>query len=172
MRNLIDQVRVAAGLSKQELAERAHTSRPTMSAYVHGHKVPRLDTAERIVRAAGHELLAVRRPTYSLGGGGRSRPFFVPDELPRLAVVEALATVTLPIHLVWSDDRRVFNLAIRRQRARLYEIVLREGIQADIDRYVDGALLVDIWEELVLPTRIRNAWQPLIDAVLTSRATL
>jgi hypothetical protein len=29
-------------------------------------------------------------------------------------------------------------------------------------RYVDGVLLVDLWDELVLPTYVRAAWAPLI----------
>ena len=50
----------------------------------------------------------------------------------------------------------------RRQRARCYEVVLREGMPADIHRFVDGALLVDLWADLVLPRDLRNAWQPAI----------
>lgn len=33
-----------------------------------------------------------------------------------------------------------------------------------IYRWVDGALLVDLWPELDLPDPVRSAWQPLIDA--------
>lgn len=46
----------------------------------------------------------------------------------------------------------------RRQRARCYEVVLREGMPADLLRFVDGALLVDLWPHLVLPRELRNAW--------------
>jgi len=30
-------------------------------------------------------------------------------------------------------------------------------------RWVDGALLVDLWEELDIPVALRDAWQPFID---------
>jgi hypothetical protein len=60
----------------------------------------------------------------------------------------------------------VFDLADRRRRARCYEVVLREGSPADLLRFVDGALLVDAWADLVLPRELRAAWQPVIDAVL------
>ena len=30
-------------------------------------------------------------------------------------------------------------------------------------RWVDGALLLDLWPELGVPDRLREAWQPLID---------
>jgi transcriptional regulator with XRE-family HTH domain len=42
-----------AGLSLRALAERAGTSHATLSAYETGAKVPRVDTLDRIVRAAG-----------------------------------------------------------------------------------------------------------------------
>jgi hypothetical protein len=47
----------------------------------------------------------------------------------------------------------------------VYELVLVEGIDADVLAYVDGALLVDLWDELVLPRAVRAAWLPLIDQV-------
>jgi hypothetical protein len=83
-------------------------------------------------------------------------------------VREALGLVELPIHLDWSRRDRTVDLADRRQRQRAYEAILREGRPDDIEAYVDGALLVDSWNELVLPRAIRSAWQPLIDEV-TSR---
>lgn len=63
--------------------------------------------------------------------------------------------------------RQLFtDLRDRRQRARVYENVLREGSPSDILTYVDGALLVDLWDELVLPRDVRTPW----DAVVTGRA--
>jgi hypothetical protein len=43
----------------------------------------------------------------------------------------------------------------------VYEIVLPEGRPADSLAYVDGALLADLWDELVLPRAVRSAWAPL-----------
>lgn len=73
----------------------------------------------------------------------------MPNTLPRLPLERALATVQLPLHLNWSDRARPFDLRDRRQRARVYEIVLREGGPADVLAYIDGALLADMWSELV-----------------------
>jgi hypothetical protein len=47
---------------------------------------------------------------------------------------------------------------------RVYEVVLQEGRPADILAYVDGALLLDLWGELVLPRAVRSAWSPVIQA--------
>jgi transcriptional regulator with XRE-family HTH domain len=161
--SLLEQVRQQAGLSQGELAERAGTSRPTLSAYEHGHKSPTLATVERLVDGAGFELTAQPKVTFGEVALRRGRPVFVADRLWRLTVEEALAEVTLPLELNWSIPGSTFRLSDRRQRARCYEVVLREGMPADIRRYVDGALLADLWTELVLPREIRDAWQPVID---------
>ena len=42
--------------------------------------------------------------------------------------------------------------------------LLQEGRPADILAYVDGALLVDLWDDLVLPRAVRSAWAPVIHA--------
>lgn len=69
----------------------------------------------------------------------------------------------LPLHLSWSDRGRRYGMHDRRHRARVYEIVLREGTPSDILTYVDGALLVDLWGELGLPHDVRTfgiKWSP------------
>jgi transcriptional regulator with XRE-family HTH domain len=160
---LLERVRQEAGLSQEELASRAGTSRPTLSAYEHGRKSPTLATVERLLDSAGFELTAEPKVTFREVPLRRGRPIFVADRLWRLSVREALAEVTLPLELNWSRPGATFRLGDRRQRARCYEVVLREGMPADIVRYVDGALLVDLWPELVLPREIRNPWQAVVD---------
>jgi hypothetical protein len=86
----------------------------------------------------------------------------VPDRLPRLDAAGALASVTLPVHLNWSIPDRMFDVELRADRARVYEVVLQEGRPADILAYVDGALLADLWDDLVLPGAVRAAWSPVI----------
>jgi hypothetical protein len=105
-------------------------------------------------------LASVGPPTQQ--PSARGRPTWVPDRLPRLDVACALALVELPLHLNWSAPGRVFDLRSRADRARVYEIVLQEGRPADILAYIDGALLADLWDDLVLPRAVRSAWAPLI----------
>jgi transcriptional regulator with XRE-family HTH domain len=50
--------RLRSGLSLRGLARRAETSHATLRAYETGAKVPRVDTLDRLVRAAGFELAA------------------------------------------------------------------------------------------------------------------
>lgn len=164
--SLIPEIRRRSGLSQDELARRAGTSRPTLSAYEHGRVSPTLETLQRILAAADHELVArplVHWHTIRVSGG---RLAAIPDALPSLAPTAALRHIELPLHLDWSTKDRHVNLADRHQRARAYETVLREGRPDDIAGIVDGALLADLWDELVLPRPIRAAWQPLIDEVL------
>ncbi|WP_123815447.1 helix-turn-helix transcriptional regulator [Myceligenerans xiligouense] len=168
--NLLQEARVAAGLSQAALAARAGTSRTTLSAYEHGRKTPALSTAERIVAEAGFDLALQPRVEFVEHPGGRGRPILVPTVLPRLSADVALATVRLPLHLNWSDRGRAFDLRNRRQRARVYEIVLREGRPEDMLTYIDGVLLADLWDELVLPRPVRAAWEPLVVGATAEKA--
>lgn len=164
-RGLLEKARRLAGLSRSELARRAGASRPTLAAYAAGTKSPNLATAERIVQAAGFELDLVPRLGFREAAVGRGRSVYIPNTLPRLPVDRALGRVRLPLHLNWSQPGREFELADRQQRARVYEIVLREGTSQDIADIIDGALLVDLWPDLILPPQVRQAWQPLIESV-------
>ena len=101
---------------------------------------------------------------------GRGRTVVVPTRLPRLPVQQALGVVTLPLHLNWSAPGRRFNLRDRVQRARVYEIVLREGGPEDVLAYVDGALLIDLWPELVLPRDVRAAWADIVENAIAAAA--
>lgn len=160
--HLLLRARRSAGLSQASLAKLASTSRPTLSAYEHGRKSPTLETAARIIGEAGFELSLTPRIEFHVSAVDRGRPILVPDKLPRLPLGDAFAVVELPLHLNWSDRGRRFDLRNRRQRARVYELVLREGRPADVLSYLDGALLIDLWNELVLPVAVRAAWNGVV----------
>ncbi len=63
---ILRRARRRAGLTLRALAERAGTSHTTLSAYEQGTKTPRVDTVDRILRAAGFEaevrLMDAARP--------------------------------------------------------------------------------------------------------------
>lgn len=160
--NILAESRQRAGISQEELAERSGTSRPTLSAYEHGRRSPTLRTASRILAAAGYDLTATARITFAEQPTSRGRTVLVPSRLPRLDPADALDTVTLPVHMNWSQATHFYDLRDRRQRARVYEVTLREGSVDDLLTYIDGVLLIDIWDELVLPRDVRAAWEPLI----------
>ena len=166
--SLLAEARTAAGMSQEELARRAHTSQPTLSAYENGRKSPSLATMERLLAETGHRLAIDTEISFTQLTTSRGRPFWVPSRLPRLPLRQALATVTLPLHLNWSTPGTELDLRIRANRARCYEIVLREGLPADILAYVDGVSLVDLWPDLVVPREIRAAWDKIVEDVQVS----
>ncbi len=163
---MIRDARMAAGVSQAELATRAGTSRPTLSAYEHGRTSPTLDTAVRILHAAGAELTFQPRIEFRTVTNRRGRPITVPTHLPRLPVNHAFPRGPLPLHLNWSDPDQVYDLADRDDRRLVYEIVLREGGPTDVLEFIDGALLIDLWPEFTLPADVRAAWQPLVSGAV------
>ena len=168
--DLLERVRRAAGLTQDELAQRAGTSRTAVSAYEHGRKSPTLATVTRLLAESGFELDVVPWIEFVEHSVGRGRVVRVPTSLPRLPVAQALATVTLPLHVNWSMPGRQFHLRDRAQRARVYEMVIREGNPEDVLAYIDGALLVDLWPELVIPRAVRAAWETVVSAAAPEAA--
>jgi hypothetical protein len=64
---IIQAVRRRQGLTQAELARRAGTSQPVVSAYEHGRRDPTYGTLRRLVEAGGEELvLTARRPEADL----------------------------------------------------------------------------------------------------------
>jgi transcriptional regulator with XRE-family HTH domain len=164
---LLAAARRASGLSQAEVARRAGTSRPTVSAYEHGHRNPTLDTVERLLSVNGQQLALVPVLRFEQRSDRRGKPFFVPDQLPaRLPASEAVGTIVLPPHVDWSTSGAPRAMSDRRQRILAYQALLAEGEPTDITRFVDGTLLVDAWPEMHLPAAIREAWQPLIDRAI------
>lgn len=163
---IIEDARRRSGLTQDQLADRAGTSRPTLSAYENGRKSPRLDTLVRIVGEAGFHLELSPHAEYREFRVGRGRSAFVPRHLTRLPIDRALATVELPLHIDWSSPSRTVNLSDRPSRLRAYEALLREGTPTDLERFIDGVLLIDAWDDLVVPQEIRSAWAPLIQRAL------
>lgn len=160
---LLTTARTEAGLSVAELARLAGTSRPTVSAYEHGRVSPTVDTLQRLLAVTGNHLAIAPTLRWRQVPAGRGRIAFVPDRLPDLPARQALRATELPLHLDWSSPTRAVRLSDRRQRLQAYEVVLREGRPVDIESIVDGALLVDGWDEMVLPRALRDAWQPLVE---------
>jgi transcriptional regulator with XRE-family HTH domain len=151
---LLKQARHAANMNQKALAGMSGTSRTTLSAYEHGRKSPTLETAGRILDAAGFRLTLEAKISFACLHGDDGRPFYVPDRLPRLAASRALGSARL--------GGRVYELADRTDRRDAYAMLLREGTQKELLEHLDGVLLVELWEELVLPEGVRSAWQGLV----------
>jgi transcriptional regulator with XRE-family HTH domain len=106
---LLEKARIGAGLTQEQLARRAGTSRTTLSAYEHGRKSPTVATFARLLAETGRELTTHPQVAFTQQPTVRGRWIWVPDRLPRLDVVHALARVRLPLHLNWSQPGREFE---------------------------------------------------------------
>ncbi|MEU8321394.1 helix-turn-helix transcriptional regulator [Nonomuraea sp. NPDC048881] len=153
---LFRQARHAASMNQKALASRSGTSRTTLSAYEHGRKSPTLETAGRILDAAGFRLALEPKVEFAVQSAG-GRCFHVPSRLRRLPVAAALGVLRF--------GGRVYDLADRHQRRAAYSALLSEGGPADLLDHVDGALLVELWGELALPAAVRAAWMPLVEQI-------
>ena len=89
--------------------------------------------------------------------GPAARPVAIPKAFDWEPTVSGI--VTLPFHVRWSDPVVVYDMAVRNDRLRVYEQVLREGTEADVRHYVDPKELAELLDELVLPPTVRRTWE-------------
>jgi len=89
--------------------------------------------------------------------GPAARPVAVPEALEG-GSPKAKGQVELPLHIRWSGPTVTYDLAVRGDRARVYEQVLREGSEDDVHYYIDAHGLRELFDELVLPPAVHRAW--------------
>lgn len=95
--------------------------------------------------------------------GPASRPVAVPADLADASVNKARGRVELPLHIRWSGPPVTYDLNDPADRARVYEQVLREGTEDDVRFYIEGDRLLELWDDLVLPPSVRDAWTSWIE---------
>jgi hypothetical protein len=87
-----------------------------------------------------------------------AKPYTLPTALAELDG-PTTGTVTLPRHLDWGP-RYVYDLADQADVVLMYERVIREAqTPADLETYLNGPLLRQLWADLFLPLPVRTAWQ-------------
>ncbi len=99
-----------------------------------------------------------------------ARPGWIRDVPVPLALTDlhgpTTGAIALPATLFWSGphprDVR-WDVTDLDRRRDLYEIVLVEGTLDDIIQLVHGPSLVEVWDRMYLPHRVRSAWRTLID---------
>jgi hypothetical protein len=99
-------------------------------------------------------VVAARTRSRTLGPA--SRPVAVPEDMD--SGPKAAGVVSLPLNVAWSGSPRRYDLDVRSDRARVYEQVLREGTERDVAFFVEVDWLIELWDELVLPEPVREAW--------------
>ena len=87
-----------------------------------------------------------------------TRPIAVPENFSELTG-PATGAIELPLRLDWTP-RRCYDLSKPSSVCSLYETVLRSAIDVDdVTAYINGDLLMAVWETLRISARIRTAWE-------------
>lgn len=88
----------------------------------------------------------------------RVRPVVTPKKTGFRKTVKR-GSVVLPQHLEWSHQGVFYDMSDARQRAILYEVVIREGRADDVRLYVNFDDLAKLWSGMFLPSHIRAVWE-------------
>jgi len=65
--------------------------------------------------------------------------------------------------VVWSGNRRTFDLTNLEDRAIAFEAIMTNGEAQDIVKFIDAGLLIEIFDHMYLPPATRDAWQDVVD---------
>ena len=97
--------------------------------------------------------------TRSATVGPAARPVAIPVKFLSNGAAQVRGDVFLPLHIWWSDPQRSFDLDDRSRLIRAYGLVLAEGTEADVLRFIDPGVLLSIWHELLIPRQVQQAWE-------------
>lgn len=162
---LIESARRARGLSQAQLAALAGTSQATLSAYERGLKSPSLKVASRILAAMDHELTLRTRVDWVEHHPKGIVKFWAPSMLWAVEPPTCFATLRIP-DAIHKTGMRTWNMRDRGERRGVYEQLIRCGMPQQMIRWIDGGLLVDLWDALDLPDPVREAWEPAIQLAM------
>jgi hypothetical protein len=97
-------------------------------------------------------------PTTGYTSYGDRKPYVVADCLDDLRGPTG-GTVSLPRHLDWSGDAS-YDLERPARLASMYRTVLNEaGSADDLNNWIDGRTLMQLWPTLWLPPQVRRLWE-------------
>lgn len=163
-RSLIKEARVTARLTQEALARRAGTTQSTLSAYERGTKSPTLTVTERILASIGYDLALTPHITFR-EVEYRAYTWHVPNRLWRLDLVACFTPATVRDQYCMTHG---LDVDTRPGRIDAYRWLLEHGTPEQIFDHVDGALLIDAWNDLTdLPAPLRVEWQPLVEDAYT-----
>jgi hypothetical protein len=91
--------------------------------------------------------------------GPAARPVAIPEQFLSRGIAQIRGEVFLPLHIWWSEPQRSFDLDNRQHLIRAYGLVLAEGTEADVLRFIDPGVLLSIWNELLIPRHVQQAWE-------------
>lgn len=158
---LLGTARRARGLTQVQLARASGTSQATLSAYERGLKSPSLKVAARILASTDHELSLRARIDWVEHEAPDIPMFWTPSMLWAVEPPTCFATLEMPDQ-IRHTGMRTWNMRDRDGRRGAFEQLVRFALPQQMIRWIDGGLLVDLWDELDLPDPVRQSWQPAI----------
>lgn len=66
--------------------------------------------------------------------------------------------LSLPHHVYWGPQADC-DLGQPEGVLKAYQAILREGTRADQGQLLNAGLLIEVWDELMLPVRVRDLWE-------------
>ena len=158
---LLERARRARGLTQARLAALSGTSQATLSAYERGLKSPSLKVASRILASVDYELTLRAQVDWVEHHPPGIVKFWAPSMLWAVEPPMCFATIQMP-DLIHNTDKMHWGMRDRTERRGAYEQLIRRGMPQQMIRWIDGGLLVDLWDELDLPEPVRQAWEPAV----------
>jgi hypothetical protein len=80
--------------------------------------------------------------------GPASRPVSIPDDLISSSSAQLQGVVVLPNHVRWTPPTLEYDLSNIADRVRVYELVMCEGNEDDVRRFVDVDDLAHLWDRI------------------------
>jgi transcriptional regulator with XRE-family HTH domain len=168
---VIEVARTRFGVSQAQLAVWARTQQSSISEYESRRKSPTLEVTQRILAVLDFELAIKPVVGFETREDAEIGEYVVPERLWSVPMPECFAKIQVLGALLKQDRPRVWDLSVESERIDFYGWVIGRGVPQLMLESVDGVLLMQVWDRLDLPTLIREAWQPVLDAATASQDT-
>lgn len=158
-------------MSQAQLAVWARTQQSSISEYESRRKSPTMEVTERILAVLDFELALKPVVLFETREDPEIGQFVVPERLWSVPMPVCFGKIQVLGALLNQSRPRVWDLSNQDERIGFYEWVIGRGVPQLMLESVDGILLMQVWERLDLPTVIREAWQPVLDAATAPQDT-
>jgi len=163
-KTVIEVARKAMGASQAQLALWGRTQQSSISEYESRRKSPTLEVVERLLAVLDFELAVKPVVDFDVREDPEIGQYVVPERLWSVPMPDCFSKIQVFGALFKQRQPRVWDLSLEAERIDYYEWVIGRGVVDLMLDSVDGVLLMQVWDRLNLPTVIREAWQPVIDA--------
>ncbi|HEY3530749.1 MAG TPA: helix-turn-helix transcriptional regulator [Nocardioides sp.] len=168
---VIEVARKRFGASQAQLALWARTQQSSISEYESRRKSPTLEVTERILAVLDFELALRPVVLFETREHPEIGEYVVPERLWSVPMPECFGQIQVLGALLNQSRPQVWDLSVEAERIGFYGWVIGRGVPQLMLESVDGVLLMQVWDRLDLPTVIREAWQPVLDAATAPQDT-